>query len=305
MMPVHASDISALIVGASGQVGHHLALSAERRGQPWMGTFHAHPLPGLLQLDVRDAPAVARAVREAAPRYLLVPASATNVDRCEQDPRAAYAVNVGGVSHLVEAANEAGAVIVYFSSDYVFDGEHGPYDEKVPANPISRYGLQKLIAEHMIMQRAREALIVRTTVVYGWERQGKNFIYRLLDALREGREIAVPSDQIGSPTYAPALADVVFDLLAQDARGVVNVAGRELAGRDEFAREAARVFGADPALVRSITTAELGQPAPRPLRAGLRVEIAERRLGRQMLGYTDGLRQMLAEQPESREGYRP
>ena len=302
MTSARAGETSALIVGASGQVGYHLSLAAERRGLEWTGTFHAHPQPGLVELDVRDPAAVAQAVRALAPAYLLVPASATNVDGCEQDPQSAFAVNVEGVSHLVDAANEVGAVLVYFSSDYIFDGEHGPYDETAAPNPISRYGLQKLIAEHIVMQRARESLIVRTTVVYGWESQGKNFIYRLLGALREGREITVPADQVGSPTYAPVLADAVFDLLAQEARGVINLAGRTLAGRDEFAREAARVFGGDPGLVRSISTAELGQRAPRPLRAGLGVELAEQRLGRELLGYTDGLRQMLAEQPESQEG---
>ncbi len=269
---------------------------------PWTGTFHVHPVPGLRPLDVRDPSAAARLVREIAPGYVLVPASATNVDGCERDGRAAYVVNVDGVSRLVEAANEVGAVVVYFSSDYIFDGASGPYDELAQPNPISRYGLQKLIAEHIVMQRAREWLIVRTTVVYGWEPQGKNFIYRLLAALGEGREIVVPTDQIGSPTYAPTLADGVFDLLAQGARGVVNLAGRTLASRDQFAREAARVFGVDADLVRSTTTAELSQIAARPLRAGLRVESAERRLGREMLGYTDGLRRMSAERSEFRKG---
>jgi dTDP-4-dehydrorhamnose reductase len=295
-------DISALIVGASGQVGHHLALAAERRGLEWTGTFHANPLPTLRSLDVREQAAVRSVVRATSPTHLLVPASATNVDGCEQHPEAAYAVNVQGVDHLVQAANEVGAVVVYFSSDYLFDGEHGPYDERAPANPIQRYGLQKLIAEHLVLREAHESLIVRTTVVYGWEPQGKNFIYRLLSCLREDREIAVPADQIGSPTYAPVLADAVWELLAGGARGIVNVVGRELVGRDEFARKAAQVFGFDPTLVRPIATAELAQPAPRPLRAGLRVELAESLLGGMLLGYNDGLRRMLAERSESREG---
>jgi dTDP-4-dehydrorhamnose reductase len=295
------SEVYALVIGASGQVGHHLTLAARRRGEAWAGTFNTHPQPGLQALDVRDPVAVAQAVRAASPRYVMVPASAANVDVCERDPQVAYAVNVEGVSHLIQAANEVGATLVYFSSDYVFDGHHGPYDESALPNPISRYGLQKLIAEHLVLRGAREALIVRTTVVYGWEPQGKNFIYRLMGALREGREITVPSDQIGTPTYAPVLADAVFDLLDDGARGVLNVTGRALVGRDEFAREAARVFGSDPTLVRSVTTAELGQLAPRPLHAGLRVEAAEARLGRELLGYTAGLRRMLAEQPNSPE----
>ena len=200
-----------------------------------------------------------------------------------------------GVRNLVDAANEIGATLVQFSTDYIFDGLNGPYDEHAAANPISAYGLQKLIAEHLVLQRARRALIVRTTVVYGPEPQGKNFIYRLLAALRRGREVAVPADQIGTPTYAPVLADAVFDLLLTEARGVVNVAGRQLVSRDEFARETARTFGEDPGLVRAVETVELGQAAPRPLRAGLRAESTERRLGRELLGYIDGLQRMSVE----------
>jgi len=284
-----------LIVGASGQIGHHLARSAERRGLPWRGTFHANPHPGLEALDVRDATAVARMVRAVDPAFVLLPAAATHVDRCELQPRAAYEVNVLGASHLVDAANDVGAAIAYFSSDYVFDGANGPYDERASANPISQYGLQKLSAEHLIAQRAADALVVRTTVVYGPDPQGKNFIYRLLAALRKGQRIAVPADQVGTPTYAPVLADAVFDLLAAGVRGVVNVAGRELVARDELAREAARAFGEDPSLVQSVPTAELGQAALRPLNGGLRGELAEAHLGRELPGYVEGLRSLAGE----------
>lgn len=284
-----------MIIGASGQVGHHLALAAESRGLTWSGTFHANPRPGLQMLDVRDAAAVGRMVRAASPAYILVPAAATHVDRCELEAEIAYQVNVAGTSHLVDAANEVGAVIVYFSSDYIFDGADGPYDEHATANPISQYGVQKLSAEHLIAQRAVAALIVRTTVVYGPDPQGKNFIYRLLAALRKGQEIAVPGDQIGTPTFAPALADAVFDLLATGARGVINVAGSDLVTRGEFARAAANVFGEDPALVRSVFTSELHQAALRPLNGGLRSDQAEQRLGRRLPGHLEGLRHLVAE----------
>jgi dTDP-4-dehydrorhamnose reductase len=291
-MSVGISASSVLIVGASGQVGHHLALAAERRELEWSGTFHSHPRDGLHPLDVRDVTAVARTVQALRPAHILAPAAAAQVDRCELEARLTYPVNVLGAAHLADAANEVGASLVYFSSDYIFDGADGPYDEFAPVNPLSQYGLQKLAAEHQIMQRAREALIVRTTVVYGAEPQGKNFVYRLLGGLRSGRQVAVPHDQIGTPTYAPALADAVFDLIESGVRGVVNLAGPQMIARDELAREVARAFGEDPALVRPVATAELGQAAPRPLCAGLRTERAERLLGWTLPGYAEGLSRM-------------
>jgi dTDP-4-dehydrorhamnose reductase len=284
---------SALIVGASGQVGHHLALAADRRNLGWRGTFHGHPDPRLDALDVRDPDAVTRVVLEVQPDYVLIPAAQAHVDRCEIDAESAHQVNVVAVGYLVEAANEVGATVVHFSTDYIFDGTGGPYDEFATANPLSRYGIQKLAAEHLIMQRACDALIVRTTIVYGEDPQRKNFICRLVSALCGGQEVEVASDQISTPTYAPALADAVFDLLAAGARGVFNIAGRHSVARDEFAREAARVFGVDPKLIRSRPTFKLNQLARRPLRAGLCVDLAERHLGWELPGYSDGLRQML------------
>ena len=294
-----SSDV--LVIGGSGQVGYHLRHAARQRGVPALGTFHTAASTGLRSLDVRDAQAVHRLVGEIAPSTILMPASATNVDRCEEQPRATYAVNVAGLANVIAAANVAAATLVYFSSDYIFDGREGPYDERSPANPICHYGTQKLIAEHLVLGQARDALIVRTTVVYGWEPQGKNFVNRLLRVLGAGERITVPEDQIGSPTYAPDLADATLELVEDGARGIVDVAGRELVARDEFAREAARVFGHDPALVDGVPTAALGQAAARPLKAGMLVELAERRLGRELVGYTAGLRRMLSERPASQE----
>jgi dTDP-4-dehydrorhamnose reductase len=285
----------ALIVGASGQVGYHLALAAERRGLPWAGTFHSSPRAGLRHLDIRDAAAVARLVQAAKPKLILLPAAFANVDRCESEPRKSYAINVLGTKHLVDAANEARATIVYFSSDYIFDGLDGPYDELAPVNPLSRYGVQKLSAEHLILQRANEALIVRTTVVYGPEPQEKNFIYRLLNTLRKQENIAVAADQVGTPTYAPTLAEAVYDLLKAGVRGVINVAGRDLVARDTFAREAASIFGEDPKLVQPVSTAELQQMALRPLNGGLCSVRAEERLERELPGYIEGLRRLRIE----------
>jgi dTDP-4-dehydrorhamnose reductase len=296
MPPAHASRrVQALIVGASGQVGHHLTMSAERHELSWRGTCLANQRPGLDVLDIRDARAVAGVVHAARPAYILVPAAFADVDRCELDPRVGYEVNVAGVHNLVEVANCVGATIVCFSSDYIFDGADGPYGEHALPAPISQYGRQKLIGEHLLLLRARDALIVRTTVVYGHEPQGKNFVYRLLAATRAGREVDVPADQTGTPTYAPSLADATLELMLAGVRGVINLAGSELVARDELAREIARTFGADPELVRAVPTAELAQAAPRPLRAGLRTELAAQHLGRALPGYVEGLQRMRAD----------
>lgn len=284
-----------LIIGASGLVGEDLVRAAPNAGLEAMGTYHSHPVPDMQRLDIRSRTEVQLLVAKVRPTIVYLPASLANVDYCELHPEEGYATNVVGVCNVVRAVNNVGAKLIYFSSDYIFDGKAGPYRENDPANPICEYGRQKLIAEHYVALHARDYLIVRTTVVYGWERQGKNFVYRLLNTLEAGQILKVPVDQIGNPTYAPNLAQAVVELALSDARGVYHVVGPERVNRYEFACEAASVFGLDGSLIQPVATSQLGQPAPRPLNAGMVVEKAIAKLSVPLMGYRDGLRAMASE----------
>jgi len=280
----------ALVVGASGQVGEHLLRALHLAGQEALGTGCGHLRPGLRPLDLRDPEAVAAALQEIGPRTIYLPAAMTDVDYCERCPREANAINVAGTRVLAEAAGRIGAALVFFSSDYVFDGSSGPYAEGDPPNPICEYGRQKLAGERAVTEGVVDHLIVRTTVVYGWEAQGKNFVVRLADRLRRKERIRVPKDQIGSPTYAPNLAEAVVELVASGARGIFHVAGPDLASRYEFAVAAARAFGLDPSWIEPVWTHELAQAAQRPLKAGLRVDKALGALRRtRLLGFREAL----------------
>ncbi|MBN1484048.1 MAG: NAD(P)-dependent oxidoreductase [Chloroflexia bacterium] len=284
-----------LVIGASGQVGEHLLRCLQQQGYRVQGTYHRHPLPGGQPLDIRQGAAVLELARRLRPAVIYLPAGWTHVDGCEQDPERSYAVNVQGTAHVVRAANAVGARLVFFSSDYVFDGAAGPYGEMDLPRPLSVYGWHKLLAEHDIALHAEAALIVRTTVVYGWERQGKNFVQRLLQDLQQGRTLRVPQDQVGSPTYGPNLAAAVLELAGAGAGGLFHVAGPALASRYAFALEAARAFGLDGALIQPVDTAALGQAAARPLQAGLRIDRARSQLRTPLLDYRQGLARMAAD----------
>lgn len=233
----------------------------------------------------------------ARPDVIYFTASLANVDYCELHPDIAYRMNVSSVQNAVALANQHRCKLVYMSSEYVFDGAAGPYRETTAANPVSVYGMQKLAAEHHIALFANDWLIIRTAVVYSWESQGKNFLYRLRSTLRDGKTIAVPSDQISSPTYAPDLVRAMIQLVEQDEHGVFNISGPRLANRYTFALAAADAFGLDPDLIVPVVTADLKQAALRPLNAGLTVDKAERALGRPMLDFQSGLRQMTINEP--------
>jgi dTDP-4-dehydrorhamnose reductase len=270
-------------------------VAAARGGQKVVGTCLSHPLPGLRRVDLRRPDEVRSLLEEVRPSVVFLSAAHTNVDYCQTHAAETYASNVLGVCHAVAAANAVGAKVVYFSSDYVFDGSNGPYCEEDPPNPICQYGWQKVLAEHHVALHATDYLIVRTTVVYGWEPQGKNFIYRLLDHLRRGETIRVPVDQVGSPTYAPNLAAAVLELAESDARGVYHVAGPERANRYEFACAAAKIFGADAKWIEAVATPALGQAAPRPLNGGMMMDKLAARIHAKMMGYHEGLKAMASE----------
>jgi dTDP-4-dehydrorhamnose reductase len=285
-----------LVVGASGLVGAALLEGARWLGEP-VGTFHHYAVEGLVPLDISDVEAVDALTRELPPQVILQPGALTNVDYCETNPDEAWRINVEGTRHLAAAAARHGAKHVFFSSDYVFDGTAGPYAEDDPPNPTSVYGRTKLAAEQVVRETAPDHLIVRTTVVYGWEQQGKNFIMRLIRTLGQGERVSVPEDQVGSPTYNRNLAEAVLELLTLGRTGTYHVAGCQLADRYRFALAAARVFCLRPDLLLPVRTVDLNQAALRPLQGGLNVDKAARELKTPLLGYQQGLETMKKERP--------
>ncbi|HEU5117025.1 MAG TPA: sugar nucleotide-binding protein, partial [Isosphaeraceae bacterium] len=171
---------------------------------------------------------------------------------------------------MARAAKAVDARFVAFSTDYVFDGHDGPYDESAPTNPLSVYGRAKRDAEQALAEALGDSLLtVRTTWVYGPERQGKNFAYQLARSLGEGRAVVCPTDQVSNPTYGPDVAKAVVEVVVRGVSGLIHVAGPEYVPRPEFARAVSRTLGLDTSRIEEKPTSELGQPAARPLRGGL------------------------------------
>jgi len=243
-----------LVTGCNGQLGRALHGGGPARGHEVVGV-------DLPELDITDPAAVRGAVARIRPDAIVNCAAYTAVDAAEADEARALAVNGGAVAGLAAVADEAGALLVQISTDFVFDGaSKHPYREDDPPHPLSAYGRTKLAGERGA-ELARRHLIVRTAWLFG---DGANFveaIHRQLDA--GASELRVVGDQRGCPTYAVDLAGALLRLLEAGASGVVHVVNQGQASWFEVAVEIVRQLGAAAEVV-PISTADAARPAPRP-----------------------------------------
>jgi dTDP-4-dehydrorhamnose reductase len=273
-----------LVTGSNGQLGHALAAAVPAAGHEFVGG-------DLPELDITDGEAVARLVDRVRPDVIVNCAAFTAVDAAEAEEARALAVNGTAVASLATAADAVGACLVQISTDYVFDGSSTrPYREDDAPCPASAYGRTKLAGE-LAARRAAHHLIVRTAWLFG---EGANFVAAIRRQLDAGaRELRVVADQVGCPTYASDLAGALIALIEGGARGVVHAVNAGSATWFAFAEEILRLTGA-PAVVRPVSTAQAGRPAPRPARSVLDTSRLRALLGHDMPPWQDALSRYVA-----------
>jgi dTDP-4-dehydrorhamnose reductase len=244
------------VTGAGGQLA--TAFESVLEGEVFLAREAA--------LDIRDADALGAAVRAFAPDVVLHTAAYTDVDGAEADEETAFAVNVEGTRNVVQAVRGSHAFVVYFSTDYVFDGAKGrPYVETDATAPLNAYGRTKLAGEEIVLGWVR-GMVFRTAWLFS--ETGHNFVKSILLAGREkaktGEPLRVVDDQVGSPTFAGHLAVAVDEALRLGVSpGLYHMAGSGYCSWLELAREIVALAGID-VEVEPLTTAELGRPAQRP-----------------------------------------
>ena len=276
-----------LLLGAKGQLGRDLERELAACGDV-AACDHA-------TVDVTDAGAVARAVRNVAPRFIVNAAAYTAVDRAETERDRAFAVNARAPALVAAAARDAGAVLIHYSTDYVFDGERTtPYDENAPTSPLNVYGASKLEGEAAIAASGAAALTLRTSWVYA--RHGQNFLTTMERLARERDELRVVADQAGVPNWTRALARATARLVARGHDDLAAHAGlyHVSAGGETTWYEFARAIVGERARVVPITTAEYPTNARRPRYAVLDSSRFARVFGFALPDWTQSLQECLA-----------
>ncbi|MFQ5743751.1 MAG: dTDP-4-dehydrorhamnose reductase [Acidobacteriota bacterium] len=252
-----------LIFGGLGQVGQ--ALLAAR------GVAEAHAL-GREQVDISDAAAVVAIVDELRPSAVVNCAVFQPVDLCEQQPQSAFAVNAIAAGGVANVCAERSIPLLHLSTDYVFGGDqHTPYAEDDRPRPLSAYAVSKLAGEQLVLAASPAHRVVRTSAVFGRAAEGHGtlpFAVRMLARARSGEPTKVVDDQIVSPTYAPHLAQCVWQLLWGEETGVFHVAGGGECSWYELARRVFEWAGRSE-LLAATSTAEFGAPARRPAYSAL------------------------------------
>jgi dTDP-4-dehydrorhamnose reductase len=279
-----------LVIGAGGLVGRHVTAAL---GEAKVVRTYREDVDGGVMLDITDPAAVARVIRESRPDVIFLAAADAYVERCEREPEETRRVNVEAARAVASSATEARAVLVVFSSEYVFEGGSGPYAEDDERGPINEYGRQKAALEDIALATGR-GLVCRTSAVFGDDPKRKNFVCQLVDRARSGQSFVVPSDQVVTPTYAPALAGAVVELARAERIGTYHVAGPDVMDRIDFAKAVAAAYGLDRSLLHPRPTSELGLAAPRPRDAGLDTRKLRETLGHPLTAAADALRELAA-----------
>lgn len=249
-----------------------------------------------IQCDITDRNKTKKIIYDFCPDFIINAAAFTNVDLSETERETAWKVNVKAVEYMAEAARIIDAHIIHFSTDYIFDGRNGPYLETAMPNPLGYYGRTKLASENVLKLYAVKHTIIRTNVLYGPAKFGRpDFVKWVVNSLKENKTIKIVTDQINNPTYIDDLVQAVDKIIESKREGIYNIGGREFLSRFEFTQIIADYFSLDKNLIIPITTAELNQPARRPLKSGLITIKAQSEFGYRAHSVYEALEEMKKE----------
>lgn len=257
-----------LVIGA-GYLGAKIVDLLKEKGQSVQGTTFSGK--GFLALDISNEIELESFFSKHKPKNVVLCASMSNVDECENYPEKAFFVNVKGTEHVANACRKHGARLAFVSSDYVFDGMKGNYSETDKTNPIQVYGKTKLLAEKIVLL-GEQNIVLRVSTLYGASKVKKRtFEQSIIEKLGDGEPCDAAQDQITCPTLIDDVANAVHLLFEKEFSGVIHCSGREAVSRYEFALKVANRYGLDKKLLRKISFEGLGLEAKRPKDSSLAI----------------------------------
>ncbi|MBC7565619.1 MAG: SDR family oxidoreductase [Pedobacter sp.] len=243
------------------------------------------------EMDILDPVQVLQVVKKVKPDAIINTAAMTNVDTSHEQPELAQQLNVVAVQTLADIAASENIQFVHLSTDFIFDGADGPYDEEAAPNPLSEYGRTKLAGEEVVKCSSGPWVIIRTILVYGIvnDMSRSNIVLWAKGALESNKLINVVNDQWRMPTLAEDLADGCLLAVEKNAQGIFNISGKDMMSVSELVAEVADYWELDKHMIKEISSESLNQAAKRPVKTGFILAKAINELGYQPRSFKEGL----------------
>lgn len=287
-MTTNTNKKTILVTGANGLLGqklievlredasvHTVATARGSNRLPVKEGYSYYPM------DITDGEEIRTVFENTRPDIVIHTAAMTNVDQCEAEKDPCWKQNVTAVELLAKACGEHGSFLLHLSTDFIFDGLAGPYDEEAAPNPVSFYGWSKYAAEKAVMSTHIRWAIARTVLVYGiaHDMSRSNIVLWVKKSLEEGKTIKVVDDQWRTPTLAEDLAEGCLLIARKEAGGVYNISGKDLLTPYDMALLTAEYFNLDKGLIQKADSSTFSQPARRPPRTGFILDKSVDNLG--------------------------
>jgi dTDP-4-dehydrorhamnose reductase len=297
-----------LVTGANGLLGQKLCALLQSVTDIQLVATARTPLSVALEngefhvMDITQSENVLSVIARVKPDVIIHTAAITQVDQCEQQKEECWITNVTAVEHLISACQQHAVHFIYVSTDFIFDGSHGPLDENEKPSPVNYYGESKLAAEQKVMASGLSWAIIRTVLVYGItsDMSRSNIVLWVKNNVEQGKIIQVVNDQWRTPTLAEDLATGCYLAARKKATGIFHISGKDFLTPYDIALKAADFFKLDRALIKPTNASHFKQPAQRPLVTGFIIDKARKELGYEPHSFNEGLA-ILAEQVKNQQ----
>jgi dTDP-4-dehydrorhamnose reductase len=304
-----AKKLKVLITGSNGLLGQKVIDLHAQYGVDLIATSAGEDRDSRLgylyqSLDITDREAVFQAVALHEPDVVINTAAMTNVDLCETERQQCDRINVEAVGHLADACLIHNAHLVHVSTDFIFDGEKGPYKEEDEARPINYYGLSKWKSEQLLQKHTVSYSILRTGLVYGFipKLSRSNIVLWAREALLKGQPMNIVDDQFRTPSWAEDLAQGCLLAATKKASGIFNISGPDFMNMYELVQIVAREWGLDSTLIKRASTDFVNQRAKRPPKTGFIISKAQKELGYEPYSFVESLRMIEKQMKKHDEG---
>lgn len=285
-----------LITGSNGLLGQKLVELISTKNDYLIATAKSKlvidvPVGEFHSLDITDLSEVERVLNTAKPDVIINTAAMTQVDQCETEKEKCWTNNVTAVENLIKVCEQIKTHLIHVSTDFIFDGTHGPLDETEKPNPLSYYGESKLAAEVAIQKSKLDWSILRTVLVYGATKDmsRSNIVLWVKKSLEEGKTINIVNDQWRTPTLAEDLAIGCYLAATKKVTGIYNISGEKMMTPYDIAIQTAEFFGLNKSLINQTDSTKFKQAAARPPKTGFIIDKAKRELGYKPHSFIGGL----------------